>query len=117
MLTAWPVPRLGPFTTVVLVNLGVHKHTRVKAVIEAAGCRLVYVPPYSLDFNLSELIFANSRPTWARRSVAQNAAAPATLCTVAGQFNQRSRSGRDASTALRRAGPSPGASGRRRSRA
>ena len=35
-----------------------HKATRARAVIEAAGCRLEFLPVYSPDFNPIEPVFA-----------------------------------------------------------
>jgi transposase len=51
-------PRLRPGQTVVLDNLSVHTSARAAARIEAAGGRLVFLPPYSPDFNPIEPIFA-----------------------------------------------------------
>ena len=45
------VPALLPGETVVLDNLPPHKSPRVRTLIESAGCRLLYLPPYSPDFN------------------------------------------------------------------
>jgi transposase len=39
-------------------NLGSHKGTSVRAAIEAAGASLLYLPPYSPDFNPIENAFA-----------------------------------------------------------
>jgi transposase len=39
-------------------NLPAHKVTRVREAIEAAGARLLYLPPYSPDFNLIEQVFS-----------------------------------------------------------
>jgi len=52
------IPTLRPGQTVVLDNLNVHKSARAQALIEAAGCRLLYLPPYSPDFNPIEAVFA-----------------------------------------------------------
>lgn len=52
------VPELRPGQTVVLDNLGVHKSAQAQALIEAAGCRLRFLPPYSPDFNPIEPVFA-----------------------------------------------------------
>jgi transposase len=57
-LRRWLVPTLPRGTTVVLDNLSVHRHANVRAVIEAAGCHLVYLPAYSPDFNPIEQAFA-----------------------------------------------------------
>ena len=44
-------PRLQPGQIVVLDNLGAHKVEGVRERIEAAGAQLLYLPPYSPDFN------------------------------------------------------------------
>ena len=46
------VPELTPGDIVVMDNLGSHKGPAVRAAIEAAGARLLFLPPYSPDFNL-----------------------------------------------------------------
>ena len=52
------VPELKPGDVVILDNLPAHKGRRVRAVIEAAGASLLYLPPYSPDFNPIENAFA-----------------------------------------------------------
>jgi transposase len=44
-------PRLQPGEVVVLDNLAAHKVAGVRALIEARGAQLLYLPPYSPDFN------------------------------------------------------------------
>lgn len=44
-------PTLHPGQVVCLDDLNVHKAERVRALIEAAGCTLLFLPPYSPDFN------------------------------------------------------------------
>jgi len=44
-------PTLVKGDIVVLDNLSAHKAQRVRELIEASGARLVYLPPYSPDFN------------------------------------------------------------------
>jgi len=39
-------------------NLSSHKGPRVRALIEAAGATLLYLPPYSPDFNPIEMMFS-----------------------------------------------------------
>ena len=48
------VPSLNVGSVVVLDNLGAHKRVEVRALIEAAGCELVFLPAYSPDFNPSD---------------------------------------------------------------
>jgi transposase len=57
-VTAVLAPTLRPGDTVVLDNLPCHKSAAVRAAIEGAGCRLVFLPPYSPDLNPIELAFA-----------------------------------------------------------
>jgi transposase len=44
-------PALRPGDVVVLDNLGPHKDARARAAIEAAGARVLFLPPYSPDLN------------------------------------------------------------------
>ena len=52
------VPELKRGDVVVMDNLSRHKRPEVRALIEAAGGRLLYLPPYSPDFNPIEKAFA-----------------------------------------------------------
>ena len=52
------VPELSRGDVVVMDNLGSHKGPAVRRAIEAAGARLLYLPPYSPDFNPIENAFA-----------------------------------------------------------
>ena len=45
------VPDLRRGDVVVMDNLSSHKRSSVRALIEAAGARLLFLPPYSPDFN------------------------------------------------------------------
>jgi transposase len=51
-------PRLRPGQVVVMDNLSAHKGDKVKELIEEQGCELIYLPPYSPDFNPIEEAFA-----------------------------------------------------------
>ena len=44
-------PRLRPDDVVVMDNLPAHKVAGVRSLIEARGANLLYLPPYSPDFN------------------------------------------------------------------
>jgi transposase len=52
------VPELAPGDTVIMDNLPAHKVRGVRNAIEAAGAKLIYLPPYSPDFNPIEMAFA-----------------------------------------------------------
>lgn len=49
---------LRPGDIVIMDNLSSHKGPRVREMIEAAGASLLYLPPYSPDFNPIENAFA-----------------------------------------------------------
>ena len=52
------VPELVPGDIVVMDNLPAHKVAGVRKAIEEADARLLYLPPYSPDFNPIEMAFA-----------------------------------------------------------
>lgn len=45
------VPNLWPGACVVMDNCSIHKNAMIRESIEAAGARLVFLPPYSPDFS------------------------------------------------------------------
>ena len=51
-------PELRPGDVVVLDNLGSHSVAGVRPAVERAGCRLLYLPPYSPDLNPIENAFS-----------------------------------------------------------
>jgi transposase len=51
-------PTLKSGQVIVMDNLSAHKGERVRELIEARGCELLYLPPYSPDFNPIEEAFA-----------------------------------------------------------
>jgi len=52
------LPKLSPGKTLILDNASFHQGGRIKALVEAAGCRLLYLPPYSPDFNRIEQLWS-----------------------------------------------------------
>ncbi len=52
------VRTLEPGDIVVMDNLSSHKAPTIRQAIEAAGATLLYLPPYSPDFNPIEQLFA-----------------------------------------------------------
>ncbi len=58
-------PTLRPGDVVVLDNLAVHKVPGLEEVAATYGVRLLYLPPYSPDFNPIELAFSKLK-TWLR---------------------------------------------------
>ena len=64
------VPTLRPGDIVVMDNLSSHKVEGIRAMIEAAGAELRYLPPYSPDLNPIEQAFAKLK-TLLRRAEAR----------------------------------------------
>ena len=52
------LPTLKPDDIVIMDNLRVHKMAAVRKAIEAAGAKLLFIPPYSPDLNPIELAFS-----------------------------------------------------------
>ena len=52
------VPTLKPGDVLFMDNLSAHKVVGIEALIEACGARLIYLPPYSPDFNPIELAWS-----------------------------------------------------------
>jgi transposase len=79
-------PSLRPGQVVVMDNLGAHRGDRVRALVEARGCELLYLPPYSPDFSPIEEAFSKIKAlvkaAAARTRAAQDAAIAASLHAV-----------------------------------
>jgi transposase len=68
------VPELRPGQVVVLDNLPAHKSTKIDRLIEAAGARVLRLPPYSPDFNPIEMAISKIKSLLrklARRTVGE----------------------------------------------
>lgn len=80
------VPTLEPGMVVVMDNLAAHKVEGIRDAITAAGCRLVYLPPYSPDLSPIENIWSkvkqHLRTTGAREIPALNLAIEQALAAV-----------------------------------
>ena len=75
------VPNLRPGDRVVLDNLAAHGDARARRLIEQAGARLVFLPPYSPDLNPIEKMWSKIK-TSLRASKARTSEA---LQTAIGQ--------------------------------
>ncbi len=51
-------PSLRPGQIVIMDNLGAHRPKRVRELIEGRSCELLYLPPYSPDYNPIEEAFS-----------------------------------------------------------
>jgi transposase len=80
------LPALTPGQVVVVDNVGAHKPERIRAMVEAAGCELVFLPAYSPDLSPIEEAFsklkARIRAAAARTRAALDAAIAAALEAV-----------------------------------
>ncbi len=52
------VPKLWQGACVIMDNCSIHKGEEIKALIEATGASLIYLPPYSPDFSPIENCFS-----------------------------------------------------------
>ena len=68
------LPWLRPGQVVVVDNVGAHKPDRMRALVEAAGCRLVFLPAYSPDLSPVEEAFSKIK-TLVRAAAARTRAA------------------------------------------
>jgi transposase len=60
------LPWLAPGALVILDNLSVHTQTRVRSLMEAAGCEVRFLPAYSPDYSPIEAAFAKLK-AWLRQ--------------------------------------------------
>ena len=51
------IPELKPNQTIVMDNAAIHKSRETRELLEKAGCLLLFLPPYSPDFNPIEKTF------------------------------------------------------------
>ena len=59
------IPELKPGQVIILDNATFHKSPKTKRLIEAVGCRLIFLPPYSPDLNPIEKFWAKMKK-WIR---------------------------------------------------
>lgn len=53
------IPELKPGQVVIMDNASFHKSQESQRLIEEAGCKILFLPPYSPDFNPIETFWAN----------------------------------------------------------
>jgi transposase len=75
------MPTLKKGQMVVMDNLSAHKGEKVRELIEGEGCELIYLPPYSPDFNPIEGAFSKLK-SYLREACARS---QKTLMEVIGQ--------------------------------
>ena len=52
------MPALKPGQTVIIDNASFHKSKKIIELIESVGCKVIFLPPYSPDFNPIEHLWA-----------------------------------------------------------
>ena len=80
------VPTFAPGEVVVMDNLPAHKAAGIRDAIEAAGASLLYLPPYSPDFNPIENAFAKLKALLRARAERTIAALWDTVGSVLDRF-------------------------------
>ena len=55
------IKELKPGQFVVMDNAAFHKSQKTKELIESVGCKVIFLPPYSPDFNPIEKFWANMK--------------------------------------------------------
>jgi DDE superfamily endonuclease len=76
--------RLGPGDVVVMDNLAAHHAAEVVAALEATGARVVFLPPYSPEYNPIELMFSKLK-AFLKKEMAKAVAAAEPLWQVVGR--------------------------------
>ena len=82
-------PTLSPGDVVILDNLPAHKVSGARAAIERAGATLVFLPPYSPDFNPIEQAFAKLKALLRKAAVRTVQALDAAIAAALGAFTPR----------------------------
>ena len=84
------LPALRPGQAVVVDNVGAHKPDRMRALVEAAGTRLVFLPAYSPDLSPVEEAFSEIetlvKAAGARTRAALDAAIAVALAAVTASY-------------------------------
>ena len=58
-LSNFLLPEIGKGKTVIIDNAAFHKSQETETIIKDAGCELIFLPPYSPDFNPIAKFWAN----------------------------------------------------------
>ncbi len=62
------IKELKPGQVVIMDNASFHKSEKIRELIESVGCELIFLPPYSPDFNPIEKFWANMK-RWIRSKI------------------------------------------------
>ena len=64
------IKELKPGQFVVMDNAAFHKSKKTRELIESVGCKIIFLPPYSPDYNPIEKFWANMK-RWVRREISR----------------------------------------------
>jgi transposase len=81
------VPELKPGDIVVMDNLSSHKVAGVSQVIEACGAKVLYLPPYSPEFNPIEQVFAKLKTLLRKAQARTSEALLSAIATLMQRFD------------------------------
>jgi transposase len=76
------LPALAPGQVVVVDNVGAHQPDRIRELVEAAGCELVFLPAYSPDLSPIEEAFSKLKALVKAAAARTRAALDALSATV-----------------------------------
>jgi transposase len=83
------VPLLQPGQVVALDNLSAHHAATVRPLVEAAGCTLLYLPPYSPDFSPIEPAFSKVKAVLKKAAARTQPALDAAIDLAVGTITAR----------------------------
>jgi transposase len=63
------IKELKPGQVVIMDNASFHKSKKTKELIKAVGCKIIFLPPYSPDYNPIEKFWANMK-RWIKNNIA-----------------------------------------------
>ena len=63
------IKALKPGQVVIMDNASFHKSKKTKELIASVGCRIIFLPPYSPDYNPIEKFWANMK-RWIKSKIA-----------------------------------------------
>ena len=78
------LPRIYPFSTVIMDNVFIHHVDSALRVIRSAGAKVIFLPPHSPDLNPLEPVFGKVKTLLKENDAAfQASSSPKTLLTMA----------------------------------
>ena len=78
------LPALSAGTVIVVDNVGAHQPERIRALVAAAGCRLVFLPAYSPDLSPVEEAFSKIKAVVKAAAARTRAALDAAIAVALG---------------------------------